>query len=105
MTLLALAVGLYYGVEVGGVYFKYWQLVDEMRSQARFAPNLDDATIRRRLQAKADELELPPEAHRFLIRRRTRPPQIRISTAYEVTVQLPFARYTIRFQPEVSAPL
>ncbi len=105
MTLLALAAGLYYGVEVGGVYFTYWQLVDEMRSQARFAPNLDDGTILRRLQAKADELALPPEAHRFQIRRRARPPEIRISTAYEVTVQLPFTRYTIRFHPEVSAPL
>jgi hypothetical protein len=105
LALLLVAVVVYYGVEVGGVYLKYWQLVDEMRTQARFAANLDDTTIRSRLQAKAEELDLPASARRFVIRRRARPPEIQISTSYEVTVSLPFTLYTLRFRPEARAPL
>lgn len=105
VTLLVFAVSFYYGLDVGAVYLRRWQLVQEMKSLARLAPSLDDATIQRRLRAKADELGLPESAQRFEIRRLQRPREIRITTYYEETVELPFTRYTFRIRPQVRAPL
>lgn len=105
ITLLVLAAGVYYGIHLGGVYLQRWQMVQEMKSLARLAPGLDDATIRRRLHAKADDLNLPPAAHRFVIRRLSRPREIRISTSWEQPVDLPFVKYTFKFNPQVRQPL
>ena len=105
ITILLVVVASYYGVDIGGVYLRYWQMLDEMRSVARLAPNLDDDTIQRRLHAKAEALDLPAQAHRFAIRRSSRPRGIQISTSYAETVTLPFTTYTIRLNPVARAPL
>jgi hypothetical protein len=105
LTLLFIAVFFYYGTDVGAVYFRRWQLVQEMKSLARLAPSLDDAAIQRRLRAKVDALNLPQSAYQFEIRRLQRPREIRISTYYEETVELPFTRYTFKIRPVVRAPL
>ena len=68
-TALVFATLLYYGVGIGGVYVRYWQLADQMNQLATLAPSLDDATIRRRLVLKATDLGLPEAAHHFVIRR------------------------------------
>ena len=99
--ILLLVAGSYFGVEIGGVYLRYWRLVDEMRTQAQFAPSLTDDTIRRRLLRKVEELGLPPEARAFTIRRSIRPREIRIFTTYEEIVQFPFYTRTLTFNPEV----
>lgn len=99
--LLILAAALYYGVPLGGVYIQRWRMVQEIKSVARLAPSLDDATIRRRLHAKAEELDLPLSAHKFTIRRLSRPREIRIGTSWEQPVDLPFVRYIFKFRPEV----
>lgn len=99
--ILLLVAGAYFGVEIGTVYLRYWRLVDEMRTQAQFAPSLTDETIRRRLLRKVEELGLPPEARAFTIRRSIRPREIRIFTSYEETVEFPFYRRTLAFNPEV----
>lgn len=103
--ILVVVAALYYGIDIGGVYLRYWQMLDEMRSVARLAPSLNDATIRRRLYAKAEALDLPRSAHRFIIRRRAQPREIRISTSYTETLTLPFTTYTIRLNPTARAPL
>src|SRR5262249_9020892 len=51
VSLLIFVAALYYGVHIGEVFFRYYRLVDEMDSQARFATAIDNATIRRRLEA------------------------------------------------------
>ena len=104
-TLLLVATGLYYGVNIGGVYLKYYRLVDEMRTQARVAPSIDDGTIRRRLLRTVDQLNLPPEARSVTIRRTQRPREIRISTTYQDTLVLPFYKYAITLTPEARQPL
>jgi hypothetical protein len=104
-TVLVFATVTYYGVGIGGVYVRYWQLADQMNALATLAPNLDDATIERRLVAKADDLNLPPAAHHFTVRRYDRPPEIRIATSYSETVELPFRTYTIHFHHEARAAL
>lgn len=103
--MLVLATVLYYGVGIGSVYARYWQLADRMDFLATLAPSLDDATIQRRLVQKAEALGLPPEARRFTIRRYDRPPEIRIATSYSETVDLPFTTYTIHLHHEARAAL
>lgn len=103
--LLLLVVGTYYGVSVGGVYLTYYRMLDAMRSEARFAPSIDDATIKRRLRVKAEELALPESASNVQVRRRRRPRQIEITTTWSKVIELPFFTYEISFSPVAKAPL
>ena len=105
LTLLVLAVGLYYGINIGEVYYRYFQLREEMNSQVRLAPSLSDGVIRRRLVAKAEDLGLPDEAKRFKIQRNARTRRITVETEYEESVDLPFFNHTFTLTPSAEAPL
>ena len=107
LLVLVLFVGaLYYGVNIGEVYFKYYQLVDEMKTQARFAQALTDETIRRRLVARVQDLGLPEAAGtQVTIRRVYRPREIVIETHYEQRVTLPLFAHTFKLRPKVTEPL
>jgi hypothetical protein len=105
VTLLALALGLYYGIPIGSVYVRYWRLNQEIKTQARLAPSIDNATIVRRIRRKVDELGLPEEARQVSVRRTLRPREIVIKTGYEETIELPFFSYTFALAPEVKSPL
>jgi hypothetical protein len=100
-----LAGALYYGVNIGEVYWRYYQLLGEMKSQARLASSMTDATIRRRLILEVEELGLPPDASKFSIRRSGRTQLITIETEYSESVDLPFFKHTFRFTPKVEAGL
>ncbi len=99
-VLLVVAV-VYFGIPIGGMYVRYYRLENEMKTQARFAPSIDDGTIQRRLLQTIDALGLPVEARRLRIRRITRPREIIISTSWEETIVLPFYTRTKTFAPEV----
>jgi len=105
VTLLILAGVGYYGYTLGGVYLRYWRFKEAIKSEARLAPSLDDAAIRRRLRSRAEELGLPEEAQLLKIQRRLRPREIRISTTYDEPVDLLFFTYTFTLSPEVRNPL
>jgi hypothetical protein len=105
LTLAVLAAGVYLTIANVRTYINYWAMKDEMRVQAQFANNLDDESIRRRLRAKADELQLPPEARRITIRRRTRPREIVITTEWEVMLKLLVTTMPLTFSPEVRQQL
>lgn len=104
-VLMIIVAGFYYGVDVGETYYRYYQMVDAMKAEARFAVNVDNGTIRRRLRAKADELGLPDAAHEFDIRRTSRPREIIISANWTQVLVLPFYNYEVAFSPEVRFPL
>lgn len=104
-TLLLLALGLYYGIPLGSVYYRYWSVKQEIRTQARLAPSIDNATIMRRIRRKAEELGLPNEAKEVSIRRTLRPREITIKTSYEENIELPFFNFTLALTPEVTSPL
>ena len=105
-TLLILATLGYYGLDPGNMLFKSWQLEQEMKAQAGFAPSIDNAAIRRRLLRKIQSLELPDEARANLrIRRTFRPREIVITTEFEVTIVLPFSTKLDTFNLEVRSPL
>ena len=103
-SLVLFAVALYYGVNIGQVYLRYYQLLDGMRTQARLAPSLDDDVIYRRLTAQADSL-LPGGRHRFRITRGGTPNHIVIETEYTDHVDLPLFKRTFVMRPRAEEPL
>ncbi|MEO8201213.1 MAG: hypothetical protein ABI679_11875 [Gemmatimonadota bacterium] len=105
ISLLIAAAALYYGFNIGKVYFRYYQLTDTMRTNARLAPSLTDATIRRRLLTRVDELGLPQEAQKFVIKRSGKPRTISIETEYSESVDLPLFQHTFLFHPHLVEPL
>lgn len=105
VSLVILVAGVYYGIHLGQPWFRYYQLVDEMRVSARLAPTLSDGVIRRRLEAKADELGLPPEAKKFQITRSGKPRRIVITTQYSETVSVPLLTHTFVYTPTAEEPL
>ena len=104
-TLMLLVTAGYYGMNIGSEYLRYWRLLHEMKTNARLAAGLNDQIILRRVLAKIDELGLPEEARKVTIRRTTRPREIKISTSYDVVLEVPFITYTITLKPEARQPL
>lgn len=105
LTLLVITIGIYYSVPVVTIYVDYWRFKEEMKTQARLAPSIDNASIRRRLRQKAEDLGLPEEAKQVTIRRTLRPREILITTTYEATLDLPLVHHTFTLTPEVRSPL
>lgn len=107
LTLLIFVAALYYGVNIGEVYFRYYRLLDEMQTQTRVAAALDDGTIRRRIQAAVDEIGLPDSAggRQLLIRRTASPREIVIETRYSEWVSLPLFNHSFSFHPRATQPL
>lgn len=97
-SLLVSAAILFYGYHVGQVYWKFYQLQDAMKSQARLAPSLADDVIRRRLNESADEV-FPDRKFKFVISRGGRPRKIVIETEYADSVDLPLFKHTFQFKP------
>jgi hypothetical protein len=95
---LALFIGaLYYGVHIGQVYLRYFELLDDMRGQAHMGAHLSDAQITALLTAQADSLL--GETPRFQITRGGRPNRITIQTEYTESVDLPFFKHTFVLRP------
>ena len=99
--LLVVVATAYFGIPVAAVGLRYYRFENEMKTQARFAPSIDDGTIQRRLLQKISELGLPDEARRIRIIRTMRPREIRIFTSWEETIELPFYTRVITLSPEV----
>ena len=106
ISLLLFVGALYYGVNIGEVWFRYYRLLDEMKTQARLAAALDDGTIRRRLQAAVTDIGVPDSAGgRMSITRSASPREIRIETKYSEFVSLPLFKHTFVFHAKASQPL
>ncbi len=105
VSLLILVAGVYYGIHLGEPWVRYYRLLDEMRGSARLAPTLSDGVIRRRLEAKVEELNLPPEARKFQITRSGNPRRIIITTEYSETVTVPLLTQTFHYTPRAEEPL
>ncbi len=103
---LALFVGaLYYGLNIGQVYLRYYQVLDGMRTQARMAPNLQDDVIYRRLNGQADSLFAGAAKPQFKITRGGEPRRIIIETTYKDQVDLPLFKHTFVLRPRAEEAL
>jgi hypothetical protein len=103
VMLVLLGAAVYYGGHVGMVYFRYYEIRDDMQQQARFADQLGDAAMQRTLAAQADSLL--GQAPTFQIHRGGRPNRITIQTEYTERVDLPLFKRTFVLRPRVEAPL
>jgi hypothetical protein len=102
---LVLFVGaLYYGFSIGQIYFRYYQLLDRMRAQARLAPSINDEVIHRRLAGQADSL-LPGGSPGFKITREGHPNRITITTEYTEALDLPLFKHTFVLRPRAEEAL
>ncbi len=100
-SVLMMVAVTYFGLPIAGMYVRYYRMENEMQTQARFAPSIDDGTIRRRLLQTIDNLRLPAQARQLRIRRIARPREIIISTSWEESIVLPFYTRVHRFAPVV----
>jgi hypothetical protein len=107
LTLLIFVAVLYYGINIGEVFFRYYRLLDEMQSEARLSAGLDDGTIRRRIQTAIDEIGLPDSAgyRQLRVVRTAYPRQIVIETHYSEVVRLPLFNHSFAFHPRATQPL
>jgi hypothetical protein len=101
VSLVLFLAALYYGVQIGQVYLRFYRLQDAMRFQAQMAPTLNDGVISRRLAAAADSLL--GQHPSFRIDRDGR--RITIQTQYSDRVELPFFKHTFLLRPRAEAPL
>ena len=101
LSILVIVAVAYFGVPVAGTYIRFYRFRNEMQTQARFAPSIDDSTIRRRLLQTIDELGLPDSARNFRIRRGAR--EILITSSWQEPIELPFYTIVITLHPEVRA--
>jgi hypothetical protein len=104
ISLVLFAAALYYGVNIGQVYLRYYQIKDGMRIQAQLAPSPQDSVIQRRLTVQADSL-FPGQPPQFRITRGGTPRKIIIETTYRDKVELPFFKHTFVLHPRAEEPL
>jgi len=90
---------VYVGKDVGAVYWRYYQMEDEVKSEAGFASGLTDKVILDRLVATADTLGLPLGPGDWYIHRSNGPKEIVISAEYSdsVVFAIPGWRKVIHF--------
>jgi len=88
---------LYFGFNVGNVYWRAYQFQDAMTQESRFAAHNANEVIVAHLRAQADSLGLPEGAQKIQIRRK--PNQIWIWSEYIETVELPWKLQEINFNP------
>jgi hypothetical protein len=93
VALLIVTAVLYFGVNIGSVYWKFYRYQDAMQQEAQFAQMRTDQVIARRLTSVAESFGLPDAAHQVRIRRDGATRRIYITADYSERVELPgFAR-------------
>jgi hypothetical protein len=98
IPLLILAVAIYFAIDFGTAYFRYYQFKDAMRQEARFSYERTDEQITKHLVALADTLELPVGANLITILRS--PSNVSISSDYDEVITLPFKQERVlHFHP------
>lgn len=96
-TLLIAAAVVYFGINIGEVYWRFYQFQDDMKQEVRFAVNNPTDKILQRLRASADSLGLPDDAHAIVIRRNAK--AISIEAEYYERIELPMYARDVLFHP------
>jgi hypothetical protein len=94
---------MFFGVNLGEAYWRFYQFQDAMRQEVRFAKQIPDDRIKLHLSALADSLGLPEEATDITVNR-TRS-DISVSADYTERVAMPLLVRVIRFNPRAQGPL
>jgi hypothetical protein len=99
VALLLVTAAVYFGINVGEVYWKFYRYQDAMAQEAHFAQMRTDQAIERRLKSRADSLGLPEAAGNVQIRRDDARRRISIEAAYSERVELPGFVRTFDLRP------
>ncbi len=97
VTLAIIAFVIYFGIDVAGVYWRYYQYQDDMRQQMKYAPNRPNDAIIARLRAAADSLGLPDDARKIAIHRTAA--SVRVEAYYDEHVELPLFSHDFHLHP------
>ena len=97
--LLLLTVAIYFGINIGEVYWRFYRYQDAMQQEVRFAHLHTDQAIMRRLSLVAESLGLPDGARQLSVQRDDRRRHIALGAAYAEQVELPGFVRTFRFAP------
>jgi hypothetical protein len=98
-SLLLLTVALYFGMNIGEVYWRFYRYQDAMEQEVRFAQLRTDQAITRRLASVAESLGLPAGATAVTVRRDAHSRRIEIGADYSERVELPGFVRTFRLTP------
>ncbi len=98
LGLLLFVTAIYFGVNVGEPYVRYYRYLDGMKQEARFSARFTDEEVQRHLAALADSLGLPEAAGKVRVRRTTN--RISLSTSYYERVEMPLIVRDILFSPQ-----
>ncbi len=97
-SLLVFAAVVYFGADVGEVYWRYYRFNDAVQREAQYGTARTNDEIKARLVAFADSLGLPDEATRRLAVQRSAN-RLVIETAYSDSIIVSFYRREVRFTP------
>ncbi len=103
VSLLLTITAVYYGMQVGRVYYRFYAIKDKIDTAALFAQAQPTEEILRNLRLAADEIGLPAQAKQFDIKRTdVYPRTITISTVYTEKLNIPFLNKTVTFKPSAT---
>ena len=97
-SILLVVTAVYFAVNVGEPYLRYYRFLDGMKQEARFSARFTDDQIQARLAALADSLGLPEAAGRVRVRRASN--RISLSSSYYERVEMPLIVRDILFSPQ-----
>jgi hypothetical protein len=104
VSLVLLGIAAWYGGRIGLMYWRQYEILDEMKVGARHASGLPDATIRNRLDARVLDVFGPGRTMRFTIVRPRGRQSVVIETQYRDSVDLPFFHRGFPFKLRVVYP-
>jgi hypothetical protein len=96
-TLVIIVAIAYFAINVGCVYWHFYEYQDDMRQEVRFASQHTNDQILTTLRASADSLGLPEGAGKVSIRRNDK--GISVEAEYYENVELPMYVKELHFHP------
>ena len=103
LALLVVAAAMYFGINIGEAYWRFYEFQDAMKQEVRFAKQIPDERIKLHLAALADSLGLPEEATQITIDRTDN--NISVSAEYSERVEFPVFARQMHFRARAQGPL
>ena len=101
LWLIVLAAVGYYGIEIGGVYWRRFKLEEAVVQKLGFAGQLTDEGIHQQLVDEIAGMGLPQEARRVRLVRTPPPRALHVSISYVETVDLLFTTKQIPISVDI----
>jgi hypothetical protein len=95
--LLLVAAAAYFAVNIGEAYWRFYEFQDAMQQEVRFAAQISDDRIIKRLAALADSLGLPDAATEVTVDRSEG--RISVRSEYTERIEFPLFAREMRFTP------